>query len=268
MKTFDDEQFILDNYRTFPTFKIKYFGRFFHCFIIEKITKSFLFSKSWINSSSKDALPPDFHNNKYHTMMEFMRIDDCINELNGKHIPNSFEKTNNTLKKLCGNNYKKVKNNSMIYFIPNTLNSDEYNFKGYFNNFQRVIIKHSKKVEKYRQNYPKCKKMVFFVCDESNNYVQVSNKEDLNKEDEKNLTLENFKIHYCFYDKKFIDVIKNCNADYVIWMYVYKCLYINGKKIKYPMACIYDVKHIKNQGYIYNHDLMFKVKDEVGYNNY
>lgn len=52
------------------------------------------FKKSWINTSCKNELPPDYHNNKHYIMMEMMRVDDCTGTLNGEHVPNAFEKEN------------------------------------------------------------------------------------------------------------------------------------------------------------------------------
>lgn len=261
MKTFDDEEFILQNYRLLPTNKIKFFGRFFHCWRVLILTKNLLFSRSWKNSYLKSDLPPDFHNERHRMMLEFMRIDDCVNSINGRHIPNSFERTSKHLKKYLGNDYRKKNKDVSLYFIPNTNNADEFNFKGYIRNFERIIIKHSNKVPQYHKNYPKCKVTIFFVCDESNDYVQVAKKEDLKKEKECNPQLNNFLPHYCYLDKKFIEIIRNCNADYVIWFNRYKSLTINGKRIKYPRVCIYDVKHFKNQGFEYNHELIMKIKE-------
>ena len=76
MITLDDEELIWNIYKNTPSYKVKYFGNFFSCMRIYILTRSKLFSKSWINSSSKADLPPDFHNNKHKIMMEFMRVDD------------------------------------------------------------------------------------------------------------------------------------------------------------------------------------------------
>ena len=266
MKTFDDESLILEFYRSVPSSETIFFGRYFHCLRIKWLTKSGLLSKTWTDSSAKSDPPPDFHNNKFHTMMEMMRVDDCVNTVDGMHVPNSFERANIFMKKRAGKDYKKALNGS-LFFIPDTRNSDEFNFQGYISNFERVITKHSNKVSEYRKNYPKCKTTVFFICDESDNYVQVSDKEDLKREDEHNVVLKNFLPHHCYLDERFLEIIKNCQADYVIWMFRYKCLFVNGKKISHPMACIYDVKHLTEKGYPYDHSMMFKVKEEVNADN-
>lgn len=263
MKTFNNEQFLLEIYRTIPTYKIQYLGRFFSCLKIELLTKSVFFSKSWIDSSAKDMLPPDFHNNKHKIMMEVMRIDDCVNKINKKHVCSSFERAKMVEKSILGDNYKNK--NGMLFVVPDTTNSDEFNFKGYMKNFERVVLKHASKVEKYKENYPNCKTTVFLICDETNNYIQVNCIDDLSKENEKNVVLENFKIHYHFMDSYFIDIIKKSNADFVIWWGYGKSIFVNGKHIKSPQICIYDVKHFKETGFKYDHNLMFKVKQELSF---
>ncbi len=262
MRTFDDESFIFEYYRIIPNKKIKCFGKFFHCLRIKLLTHSKIFSKSWKNSSAKKDLPPDFHNEKHRVIMEVMRVDDCVNNVDGKHVQNSFEKTNLFMKKHAGKDYKKILNGDLV-FIADTRNSKEFNFQGYINNFERVILKHSNKVEEYRKNYPECKTTVFFVCDESDNYVQVYNEEDLRREDEHNVELEKFSPHMAYCDKKFIEIIKKCKADYLIWFFRFKSIFVNGKEIPQPRVCIYDIKHLRGEGLSYNHNMMFKVKEPV-----
>ncbi|MCQ2802933.1 MAG: hypothetical protein MJ225_04640 [Bacilli bacterium] len=63
-------------------------------------------------------------------------------------------------------------------------------------------------------------------------------------------------------DEDFIKVIKASNADYVIWWGYYKTLYLNGRQIKMPRACIYDVKNLNQKNTKYDHSLMFKISKE------
>ncbi len=258
METMDNESFVIKNFKSIPHGKIAYFGNFFHCFRIERLIKSFLFAKSWIDSSSKDSLPPDFHNEKHKIMMDVMRIDDCVNEKNGKKIANAFQRENTYMRKLMRKDYKN-KYNASLYFVPNTFNNEDFNFIGYSKNFERVLINHSNKVDSYRSNYPKCKTCVLFVCDESNNYVQVIDKEDLNRKE----PLGKYYPHNCFIDSKFLSIIKNVKAEYVVWMGRWKSLTVNGRRIKMPQAAIYDIKSLKEKGFEYNHDMMLKVLEET-----
>ncbi|MCQ2802932.1 MAG: hypothetical protein MJ225_04635 [Bacilli bacterium] len=92
--------------------------------------------------------------------MEVMRIDDCINEKNGKKIVNSFQRANQKMKQMFGKNYKKQQNGTLL-FIPDTRDNSEYNFEGYYSNFKRIILNHSNKIKDYRKNYP-IVKLAFF----------------------------------------------------------------------------------------------------------
>ena len=61
METFDNESFIIKNYRMIPSSRIVCFGNYFRCLRIKRLTKSIFYKKSWINSSSKKDIPPDFY---------------------------------------------------------------------------------------------------------------------------------------------------------------------------------------------------------------
>ena len=121
-----------------------------------------------------------------------------------------------------------------------------------------MLINHSNKVDLYRNNYPKCKTCVLFVCNEPNSYVRLIDKEDLNRKE----PLGKYYPRNCFIDSKFLSVIKGVKADYVVWMGRWKYLTFNGKRIKMPQAAIYEVKHLKEKGFLLNHDMMFKVVKE------
>lgn len=259
MKTFDDEAFLLEIYRGIPFFRTIYNGNFFSCLRIEVLTKCFLFNKSWEDSSSKNAIPPDFYNERHKIMMEIMRIDDCIGKVNGKKIENSFSRSNNLAKRILGDNYKK-NINGILFTNPDTTNSTNFNFRGYIKNFNKVFLKHSNKIEMYRKNHPNCKDVIFFILDQSNNYVQVSRKEDLKKENQKNPYLENCVIHNCFMDDIFLKTIEESKVDYVIWVKYHSIIFVNGKKKKLPEVCIFDVKHMKEKfKHRFNHELMLKL---------
>lgn len=263
MRTLDKESELLNRYRMLPVYSIKYIGNPFVCLRIERLTRSILFRKSWIDSSAKNELPPDYHNDKHHIMMEMMRVDDCVGTLNGEHVPNAFEKENLWLKKTLGNDYKKVRDDVNVFFVPYTDDPTKYTYEGYFNNFKTTLLKHSNKIEKYKNNYPKCKKTIFFISDESNEFCETSSIED-KKYIEKGKDEIKVKWHIPCNDNKFIDVIKQCKCDYIIWVQKYK-----NKKYKHrllvPRVLIIDVNHFKRKGIDYNTELMAKVKEDHSY---
>lgn len=246
LKSLDNESFIFQCFKNIPFYKIKCLGRVFHCWRIKKLIRSVFCYKSWIDSSSPNEPPPDFHNDKHHIMMEFMRIDDSVG---GKRGPNSFQRTHNYLERYGGKDYKNKMAGCSLFFTADTSDDKEYNFKGYYKNFERVLMDHSNKVDSYHANYPRCKTRVFFVLDESNQYYQPL--DDGKKS----------KLHFCFFDKRFLNVIRKCKADYVVWFAFNKCVFNEkGKEIKLPWAYIYDVKHLNELGVEYDCEKMIKVK--------
>lgn len=158
-----------------------------------------------------------------------MRLDDCINSINGQHVKNSYEKENNYISKMFGKNYKNTVNGTLI-FIPNTANDKEFNYQGYLNNFKRTIEHHSSRINNYKNNPDFKSKIIFLVFDESNNYVQMLNKKDLEMAIKNENNIKQIRPHSFFEDNKFLEIIKNSAADYLIWVGRYKSIYNNGKK--------------------------------------
>ncbi len=258
MKTLDKESELLSRFRAIPRSNIKYVGSFFSCLRIEIVTRSILFRKSWGDSSAKNTLPPDYHNDKHHIMMEMMRVDDCVGKVDNEHIPNSFEKETRNLKETLGNDYKKIREDVSIYFIPNSNISNIFTYEGYMNNFRRTILKHSAKIDNYKKNYPKCKKVIFFISDESNEFCEVYSLADKEKLEQ---GAKGIKVnwHIPYLDNKFIDIINECKCDYIIWFQHYKN-FKRRKRLLVPRALIIDVKNFKTKGIDYNDELMVKVK--------
>lgn len=259
MRTLGKESEILDRYRSIPIKSIRYIGNIFSCLRIMMLTHSHLFKRSWIDSSSKDAPPPDYYNDKYHIMMEMMRVDDCVGNLNGKRVSNAFEKENVFLKKHLGNNYKLVRDDISVFFIPNTDDPTKYTYKGYLDSFRSVVMKHSNKTDNYKKNHPNCKATIFLISDESNEFCEVLNPAD-KKKVEDGYSGVNAKWHIPYRDNKFIDIIKKTKCDYIVWVYNYKTER-RGNQLLVPQAVIIDVKRLKRNGIDYNELLMAKVKE-------
>lgn len=76
MKTADNESFILENFRTTSKKETLIWGDIFHCSKIRSSLVNYFKRKHWIDSSAKNAPPPDFYNDKLKFMMDIMRIDD------------------------------------------------------------------------------------------------------------------------------------------------------------------------------------------------
>ena len=197
----DTERDIFDVFRTVPKKRIIYNGNFFRCLRIDKLLRSFLFKKNWINSSKNTR--PDFHNFKNHIMVEFMKIDDADSLKS-----NSFRRKAKTLRNYFGADYEEVLKNSSLFYVPRA--TKECTYANYLNNFRSILLKHSSKVGAYHENFPECKTCVLFVCDESSCYFTTK----LSKNHKNKNALG--ELHKCFFDKAFVDIIRNCKADFVV----------------------------------------------------
>jgi len=123
--------------------------------------------KSWIDSSSKSAPPPDFYNDIEKIMMEVMRFDDQ-QTIDGKiHATRSKE----------AKARKEIMDSGIMDLVPNlervmiNVNSDlptneDHNFKRYRGNFKRTVEKHANKVKNYKKNHPGYT-LIFFILDET-----------------------------------------------------------------------------------------------------
>ena len=100
------------------------------------------------------------------------------------------------------------------------------------------------------------------INDESNNYVQETKKSDIERVNSGNNKSLVWYPHQWFLDNRFLKVIKQCGADFVIWIGYYKLLIDNGKKVRQPRICIFDVNNFNGKGLIYNDELMVPVHNE------
>lgn len=117
--------------------------------------------------------------------------------------------------------------------------NEDHNYQFYCENFKRALEKHIKKIPLYRSNHPD-KKLIFFVFDESTAYVQVDDPEFAKRGP---LAGEPFEaaLVWHFTDKRFLDVFRNADIDYLIWYTPYKHFW--GAPVQLPKVCVFDVKH-------------------------
>ena len=216
-------------------------------FVLGKVSVRFLFDKRWENNTTSNT-PPDFISSKGKYMMEIMRFDDHSKD--GKKNPTLARESD------IYEQIKPILNNSTVYISAHSgLPAEkDHNYNMYYNGFKRTVSKHISKIPNYRENHPKAK-CIFFVFDESSGIYVEGNGND-------NQGIP----HKHFIDKKFIDVFKDSDVDYLIWFAPYKSCFIKSKIRKKlfrvsPIA-IYDVKkfmknrYIRNKIYNYNENKM------------
>lgn len=197
----------------------------------------------WVDTSAKNELPPDFYNDKLKLMMDVMRIDDhAYVDENGRVINRHNERESKIIEELISKNemFREIAKNGNLFITPDSglrgYNDHNYNF--YINNFKRVVGKHIKKIEKYKQNHSGFK-TIFFIFDESSPYMKLIGCKSIPKPGD----LMHGDLHQWWRDSNMLSIIKDSNIDYLIWMTPYK--HFNSiEKVKYPLAMIYEVSKI------------------------
>lgn len=209
--------------------------------------------KNWICSSGKDEPPPDYYSDKYKLMMEVMRIDDhAFKNKKGKLV----NPVNIRESEIQAEIRKHAKITGTTKIIVNAVSGlptrEDHNYDFYLKNFSRVINNHKESVELYRSNH-KGYKLIFFLFDESSAYVRVDTKE-LADRGAKHGEMFIGDSHRFFLDKAFVDVIKECGADYVVWYTPFKYIDTHGVFPQLPKVIVIDVKNLDELNYIESYD--------------
>ena len=216
--TFDDEENILAYYRDSDNRPLA-FPQSDDIWKIFQATNDEELWKTWKNSHSKSDLPPDFYNEELKLMMEVMRFDDQATNSGKTHATKAKE--NQMLEQLRGLGVKEdFPNLKQILLLGNSDLSinDDHNFARYRDNFARVVLKHSKKAEQYRENHPGYK-LAFFVFDETSGIYFDRGRQKKSILSKGNSILA--RPHMYWADSVFVDIINNSQADYFIWFKPY-----------------------------------------------
>ena len=197
--------------------------------------------KLWSNSSGKSDPPPDFYNDKLKVMMDVMRIDDhAFEKKNGKIVNPTHQKESMIQKEIRKSgmldNFPNVKD-VMVTAVTDLPTAEDHNYKFYYSNFERVLMKHNNQIDLYGKNHPGYK-TIFLVLDESSAYFEMKSKMD-------NGVMKG-QPHYWFWDNMFVKVLKKLRIDYLIWYAPFKYYEVpNGdEKPDLPEVCVIDIKDI------------------------
>lgn len=263
MKTSDNEDFLLEQFRLLNNSEILLLGNKFRCINLLSSLRNYFRRKKWINSSAKNAPPPDFYNDKTKMMMEVMKIDDhAYKDKTGKIQNPVAKKESEILKRYFGKGYKTDRNDLSCCVIASSglPTREDHDYQKYFANFQRVFENHNSKIPKYKENHPEYK-TIFFVYDESSAYGECIDSNDAKISLQEGRIVQ-AKPHLPFFDKRFIEIIKNSEVDYVIWFMPYKRIVKQDKKIvKIPKCVVIEKNKIKEK-YIVNYDSNLIISSE------
>ena len=217
--------------------------------------------KNWICSSGKDEPPPDYYSDKYKLMMEVMRVDDHAYKNKKGKLVNPVNIKESELQAEIRKHANITDTTKVIVNAVTGLPTrEDHNYDFYVNNFTRVVYKHKENVDLYRKNHSGYK-LIFFIFDESSAYVKVDTKELAKKGVEQGEPFVGFP-HNFFLDRAFIDVIKECGADYVVWYTPFKHIDTHGVEPQLPKIVVIDVKKLSNPDYIEIYDSDYIMSSE------
>lgn len=256
MNFFDDEVKIIEKFQNVKTQEV------FFPLQTENVISVFntIYDKNnwghWKNNSGKSDPPPDFFSEKYNVMMEVMRVDDhahynekgvLINPVNQRESMIQKEIRQNFLSRDPKFDFSKL--NIIVNALSGLPTNEDHNYHFYYDNFKRVLKKHMDSIPLYKENHPN-KKLIFFIFDESTGYL-VTDEQTAKKKLEAGEYFNADPVLH-FLDKKFIDVFRNIDIDYLIWYAPYKMFYgapiqlpdktFYGVPIQFPKVCVFDVK--------------------------
>lgn len=264
MKTLNDECVLVDRLKCEDLDKIVTIGDEEKCKqIIETFFDDEKF-KYWIECSGKADPPPDYFSDKFGLMMDVMRVDDCayVNDKN-KIINKTLQAENLKIKEL--KELFDEPNNINMIVVANSHSglstNEDHNYKRYYSNFKRVVNKHKESIPLYKKNHNQ-HELIFYIFDESTAYLEAPNMDAVKQDYQYNEINFDVKIHEFYLDNRFIETIRNCGADFVIWYAPYK--YVNTLEYGYldiPRVIIYDVKAINCESeFKYDENLMISAE--------
>ena len=243
MNLFDDENKIIEHFQRIQDKEV-----FFPSLDdeIESLYRSIHETAEWTNwtySAGKDDPPPDYYNDVISVMMDVMRVDDhAFLSKKGKVINPTNAGESKLRKELDESGILELFPNCKEVFInaKTLLPTEEgHNYIFYKENFARVVREHAKKIELYKQNHPGYK-TVFFVMDESSAYFRIYDK-SIKTEEGKGVKGA---PHLFFFDKSFVDVMRDAQIDYLILYAPFKLLRTKDGIFTMPQAVIYNIHEI------------------------
>lgn len=190
---------------------------------------------NWHDNSNDTNRPPDYIDEKDNLMMDFMRTNDYEKRKKSGKVVNTVAAEENRM-------MRELQESGILDALPDlenvfTIPSIDYDMKPsltrYYENTKAILVSHSKQIDKYKSNYPG-KQLIFCICDLSE-YNHLMRMEGESK---------SFIYHPCF-DKRFMKLIKECKADYVVWFSPYIEPYVDS-----PRLVIIDVAKLDTERFL------------------
>lgn len=246
---YDDEKNILEDFRSVSTSE---------CDVPEDSRDIFLKIHNegnwnhWVDTSDNSLPPPDFYSDDFKIMMEVMRIDDIgysvekrgkikhVNLVNAEENKIKHEMEKSGVLDLFSNDTKLFINPK----LPDLSTKDFRNYSRYKSNLKRIVDEHKKSIKLYRKNHPGFK-LIFFIFDESEEYIEVIDEKVANEEPYIGRPIFGSR-HYPFLDKALMDSFIDSDIDYLAWFMPYKLILDKEGKMfqPFPKVLFFDLNNI------------------------
>lgn len=181
----------------------------------ESILNIVLDEAGWEDRSGKDVPPPDFINHGQHDMLEAMRVDDHERPGDKMGFVNPSRAHESELIRQYEHEFREMldmaTDDARLTIIGKTSlpTVEDHDYGMYLDGFRRIVEKHARHADSYRDNYPGYK-LVFYVFDETTGYLESA--ESIKNEIHEGDCLRG-QPHYFFADAAFLDVIRSSKAD-------------------------------------------------------
>ena len=245
MNLFDDENKVLSFFRQVSVKSILCATD--SCFehaLVESLLTDWPF---WTDMSGKNDPPPDFYCDKTHMMMDVMRVNDSWSHVNKRESAMQKE----ILRSGILDVFSGMREHP-VFCITDT---HEYSFNWYFKAFSDTVLHHNDRIVRlYQKNHPGYK-TVFFIFDESELHCFDGTRE----------------VHVPFFDKRFIELFRGTNVDFVVWFMPYKYADAGDLSGLLPSVFVLDVSNIDGLRHVFDYskrritawDLKFVSRDDV-----
>ena len=143
----------------------------------EAILSIVLDEAGWEDHSGEDVPPPDFVNHGQHVMPEAMRVDDHERPGDKKGFVNPSRSHESEIIRQYEHEFREILNmaadDARLTILGKTglPTEEDHSYGMYIDGFKRIVEKHARHADSYRDNYPSYK-LVFYVFDESTGYLE------------------------------------------------------------------------------------------------
>lgn len=209
----------------------------------KKVLKCILDETGLIADNGHNAPPPDFYSETHNMMFDVLRINDS--EVRKSYNPVKIRERE-CHKEMVRKFSCIAMPNARTLVMPEMNNVNEYTYRNYVRNAQRVIGEHVKKIPLWIQKCSNIKYKGLFIFDETLVYFDGISMPNGNTDSDKNWIFAmrpGSKLHEPWLDEKLIKQIYESDIDFVVWFCPYKTHgFAYEIRLSFPCMVIIDTR--------------------------